>query len=143
MLYVFPFVWLSEKKKKKSKHSDKSEKTAGARESTEPADRDVPSPPPPPIFKESKNPSTTAAPTTAKQRNVKERSAGVEAGLIKPKPRGSNPKSNAVASKKSSVASTAVVAAADPSMSAHKRCVRTSTRICKDFIFASLVASSF
>ena len=119
--------FLSEKKKKKSKHSEKSEKTSPTPESAA-ADslyQDVPSPPPQPIFKESaKNSSSSnqTATTTAKQHNVKERSAGVEAGVIKPKPRGSNPKLNAAApNNNKKPASTA--AAVDASMSAHKRSV--------------------
>ena len=88
-------------------------------------DKDVPSPPPAPIFKETSKKSGSSATngssssksektvTTAKQHNYKERSAGVEEGVIKPKPRGSKPAKSASGKPTTSVAS---------AMASHKRC---------------------
>ena len=130
-----------EKKKKKHKSGDKSEKseknghsshkhsrtspTPSAAETGVDLDKDVPSPPPAPIFKETSEKSGSSATngssssksektvTTAKQHNYKERSAGVEEGVIKPKPRGSKPAKSASGKPTTSVAS---------AMASHKRC---------------------
>ena len=109
-----------EKKKKRHKHSsgdkDDSKKAVNSPPKEMDVDRDVPSPPPPSIFKD-KSRSTngdTSDKSTAKQHTVKERSAGVEAGLIKPKPRGSKPNKSA---------NTKSVTATGSSLSSSKRCV--------------------
>ncbi|XP_067940729.1 serine/threonine-protein phosphatase 1 regulatory subunit 10-like [Watersipora subatra] len=92
-----------EKKKKRHKH-ESDEKTEDKAVAGSPpkedmdVDRDVPSPPPHALFKDSSKSSSSEKgdTSTAKVHTVKERSAGVEAGLIKPKPRGSKPAKAAV-----------------------------------------------
>lgn len=131
---AFPVFSDKEKKKKKHKGGEKSEKNGihhkHPRTSPTPSDtagvdldKDVPSPPPAPIFKETSKksgssinngaPNSDKTVTTAKQHNYKERSAGVEEGVIKPKPRGSKPAKSTTGKPTTSVAS---------AMASHKRC---------------------
>lgn len=107
---IYRFIAQAEKRKKKLKTPSESPPHPKVPAESGPEDdalnRDVPSPPPAPIFKESSS-KAAGATVTAKQHAVKERSAGVEAGVIRPKPRGSKPKTATVEKKPSTNGSAA------------------------------------